>query len=39
MNKSGRRWVMAERPGAVLSLEQFELREFVLPDLERVMCS
>ena len=33
MNKSGRRWVMAERPGAVLSLEQFELREFVLPDL------
>ena len=33
MTKSGRRWVMAERPGAVLSLNQFELREFALPDL------
>ena len=33
MTKSGRRWVMVERPGAVLSLNQFELREFALPDL------
>ena len=33
MTKSGRRWVMVERPAAVLSLKQFELREFALPDL------